>query len=266
MKRRRFALMLPLVFCGIMLLNAWQGTSYLKMDLEKGMQAPSWQHPFGTDSLGRGLWSRTLRGATVSLLVGAGATLLALTLGGAVGGVAGFCGGAFEAILMRGVDILYGLPVLLFAILVTVALGQTTFALIVSLAFFSWMTAARIARAKAASMRSCEFVDSARVSGASVGRLLWRHIYPHLLPELLTYGGLLLPQLVLAESFFSFLGLGLRPPEVSLGILIAEGAVAMGQAWWGLVFPAGGLCLILILGQWCGQVLANGHTPPDHLE
>ncbi len=262
---RRGLLLIPCLFILIWLAAAAVGGAYIDLNLDTGSSAPSLHHIMGTDALGRDMLARVIRGTFVSFKVGLFSTLLALVIGGMLGGWAGFSGGTFERIVMRVVDVLYCLPTLFFVILFTLFVGRNVLSLVLSLGLFSWMTVSRIARVRAAEVCSRGFVTAARAEGASEVRIFFRHIVPNIVADVLTYGTFLLPQLILGEAFLSFLGLGLQPPEASLGILIADGVNVISVAWWCIVFPAFALSFLMAVGYLTAELVKSGDDVPDFL-
>ncbi|MBX3483418.1 ABC transporter permease [Phenylobacterium sp.] len=195
-------------------------------------------HLLGADSLGRDLLARTLVGLRVSLAVGVVATAVALAIGVTYGAVAGLLGGAVDELMMRVVDLLYALPFIFFVILLTVALGKSLALIFLAIGAVEWLTMARIVRGQTLSLKAREFVEAARAVGVPGGMIVVRHIAPNLLGPVLAYITLTIPSVMLAESFLSFLGLGVQEPLTSLGTLVAEGAQQMEVAPWLLIFPA----------------------------
>ncbi len=202
-------------------------------------------HLFGTDSIGRDLFVRTLQGTRMSLFIGIVATLVSLLIGINYGAIAGYFGGRVDAVMMRIVDILYAMPFMFFVILLMVFFGRNLILIFVAIGAINWLDIARIVRGQTLSLRSREFVDSARVSGASHWQIIRRHIIPNLMGVVIVYVTLTIPQVILVESFLSFLGLGIQEPQASLGSLVSEGAQEMETYPWVLIFPALFLSILL---------------------
>ena len=211
--------------------------SYSYQDLNLGASPPSSEHLLGTDILGRDLLSRILYGARISLLVGFVATGVALIIGVSWGIVAGYIGGKVDSIMMRIVDILYGLPFIIFIILLMVVFGRNIWLLFGAIGAVEWLTMARIIRGQVLSIKNQEYVLSAKAMGVSNFYMFRRHIFPNVLGPIAVYATLTIPQVMLLEAFLSFLGLGIQPPMSSWGTLIRYGVETMEEYWWLLVFP-----------------------------
>jgi oligopeptide transport system permease protein len=214
-------------------------------------------HWLGTDRLGRDLFVRTLAGARISLGLGLLATTLSLAIGVAYGAVAGFFGGAVDHLMMRLVEILSGLPLIFFVILLTVSFGRSPVLLFASIGAVGWLTIARIVRGFALSLRRREFIEAAVAGGTRSGRIIARHIVPNVLGPVIVYATLLVPQMILFESFLSFLGLGIQEPHPSLGALIADGAAEMEIAPWILLVPGVLLAVLLLCFNMLGDALRD---------
>jgi peptide/nickel transport system permease protein/oligopeptide transport system permease protein len=245
---------------------------------------PSIHHWFGTDVHGRDLLSRVCYGARISLLVGLVGATVSLVIGVFVGAIAGYCGGRWDAVLMRLVDVLYSMPSIIFVMVLITALNAVLgklqsgpkglsgdaarllqfAALFAGLGAVSWLTMARIVRGQVLSLRHRAFIDASRVLGASHTRILLRHILPNVYGVIIVYLTLTIPAIILYESFLSYLGLGIQPPQASLGSLIASGAEQINSIriyWWLIVFPATSLALTLLALNFVGDGLRDAWDP-----
>ena len=234
-----------------------------EQNLLLGASSPSFQNILGTDVLGRDLFSRILYGSRISLLVGFLATFVAITIGLSYGAVSGYFGGKVDTLMMRIVDILDGLPFVIFIILILVIFGRDIYFLFISIGAFGWLSMARIVRLQVLGLRKKEFVIAAQIMGASSFRILTRHIIPNVLGTVIIYSTLLVPQFMLLEAFLSFLGLGVQPPDSSWGILIREGANTMEEYWWLLIFPAFLFSVTLFALNFLGDGLRDILDPRD---
>ena len=274
------------VVCGIVLailvliMLLWPMISPYKPNVlsDAQFQPPSAQHWLGTDVHGRDLLSRIFYGARVSLLVGVVGASVSLIIGVLWGAVAGYVGGYWDSAMMRIVDILYSLPSIVFVIVMITTLNgalekmQTKglsadwaktaqfLCLFAGLGAVSWLTMARIVRGQVLSLRTRNFVDASRALGAGHARILLRHILPNVYGVIIVYLTLMVPSIILYESFLSYLGLGIQPPQASLGSLIAEGAMNINPIrvyWWLIVFPGGMLVSTLLALNFLGDGLRD---------
>ena len=234
---------------------------YDQQDLENTFSAPSSEHWFGTDNLGRDLFSRVLSGGRISLAVGFLATAVSLAIGVSYGMTAGYVGGKLDAFMMRFVDILYSLPFVIFVILLMVLFGRNFILLFVAIGAVEWLTMARITRAQTLNLKQSEFVEAAKALGYSNGRILFRHLLPNLLGPVIVYATLTVPAVMLLEAVLSFLGLGVQPPMSSWGSLIKEGSEKMDLYPWLIAFPALFFSLTLFALNFLGDGLRDALDP-----
>ena len=234
---------------------------YAYQDLDLGPSGPSAQHLLGTDTLGRDLLTRMLYGSRISLLVGFLATLVALSIGVIWGTIAGFSGGKIDTIMMRIVDVLYGIPFIIFVILLMVIFGRNLILLFMAIGAVEWLTMARIVRSQVMTLSKQEFILSARAMGVSKAGIIFRHLIPNSIGPVIVYATLTVPQIMLLEAFLSFLGLGVQAPLSSWGLLIRDGAVSMEEYWWLLIFPSMAFSLTLFSLNFIGDGLRDALDP-----
>ena len=234
---------------------------YAYQDLDLGASPPSSAHLLGTDVLGRDLLSRILYGARISLLVGFIATTVALFIGVSWGIIAGYFGGKVDSIMMRIVDVLYGLPFIIFIILLMVIFGRNLWLLFLAIGAIEWLTMARIVRAQVLTLKNQEFVLAAQAMGVSNFAMFKRHLLPNILGPIAVYATLTIPQVMLLESFLSFLGLGIQPPMSSWGTLIKDGVESMEEYSWLLIYPGLTFTITLFSLNFFGDGLRDALDP-----
>jgi oligopeptide transport system permease protein len=249
---------LAVIFLPMMASFAYDDTDWYAMHA-----APSAEHWFGTDALGRDLYVRTLVGGRISLMVGVLGALVAVLIGTLYGATSGFIGGRTDRIMMRILEILYAVPFMFLVIVLVTFFGRNIVLIFVAIGAIAWLDMARIVRGQTLSLRSKEFIEAAYVSGVSNWKIITRHIVPNVLGIVAVYSTLLIPSMILTESFLSFLGLGVQEPMTSWGALLQEGANTMEVAVWQLLFPAAFMVITLFCFNYVGDGLRDALDPKD---
>jgi oligopeptide transport system permease protein len=254
---------MPLLFVALIvaaalfvpLLLPW---SYDVIDWD-AVRAPAFtgSHLLGTDSVGRDLLARTLVGTRITLSVAVAAAVVALVIGVAWGAIAGWVGGRTDEIMMRIVDALYALPFMFVVIILMVVFGRSILLVFLGIGVVEWLTMARVVRGQVIQLKNRPFIIAAEAAGASSCATLTGHILPNVAGVAIAYLMLTVPQVVMIESFLSFLGLGVQEPMTSLGILVKEGADDMDMAPIGLIVPGGILVTLLVCLTIAGEKLRD---------
>ncbi|AUR52388.1 ABC transporter permease subunit [Aquella oligotrophica] len=219
--------------------------SYDKTNWSEILEMPNAKHLFGTDNLGRDLFVRAFIGGRITFAIAFAAAFVVLLIGIFYGAIAGYLGGKIDTIMMRIVDILYGIPFLFFCILLITLFGNSVALSFVAIAAISWLDMARIVRGQTLSIKHKEYVEAALVSGVSNRKIITRHVIPNLLGVVIVYAALTVPNMIVLSAVLSFFGLGVTEPMTSWGLLIADGAQNM-ESWWLLLFPAGLMTITLL--------------------
>jgi len=240
--------------------------SYDEQNLDRVFHGPCNEHLFGTDNLGRDLFTRATYGGRISLAVGLLATIVSLIIGVTYGMTAGYAGSKTDAWMMRSVDVLYSLPFTIFVILLMVLFGRNFLLLFLAIGAVEWLTMARITRAQTINLKKTEFIEAARALGYSHWRILFRHLLPNLVGPIIVYATLTVPSVMLLEAVLSFLGLGVQAPLSSWGSLIKEGADKMDAAPWLLFFPGIFFCMTLFALNFLGDGLRDALDPKSSKE
>ncbi|MDD1781263.1 oligopeptide ABC transporter permease OppC [Enterovibrio sp. ZSDZ35] len=220
-------------------------------------------HVFGTDALGRDLYVRTLIGGQISLMVGLMGALVAVAIGTVYGATSGYIGGRTDRVMMRILEILNAIPFMFLVIVLVTFFGRNIALIFVAIGAIAWLDMARIVRGQTLSLRNKEFIEAAHVSGVSTKNIILRHIVPNVLGIVAVYSTLLIPSMILIESFLSFLGLGVQEPMTSWGALLQEGSQTMELAIWQLAFPTLFMVTTLLCFNYVGDGLRDALDPKD---
>ncbi|AEE88012.1 peptide/opine/nickel uptake transporter family protein [Francisella tularensis subsp. novicida GA99-3548] len=232
------------------------------IDLYSTTQAPSFEHFFGTDAIGRDVFVRVLVGGQISFEVAIVATIVSVVIGTLWGAFAGFIGGKIDGFMMRIVDALYALPFLFFAILLVTLFGRNFILIFVAIGVVSWLDVARVVRGQTIALRHKEFVEAAKVSGLTNRKIVTKHIIRNLIGIIIVYITLTIPTVLMLSAFLSFLGLGVQPPMTDWGEMISDGAsyITMGY-WWLLVYPSAFLTITLLALNFVGNAMRQALDP-----
>ncbi|WP_341665053.1 oligopeptide ABC transporter permease OppC [Vibrio sp.] len=253
-----FIMTLAVIFLPMVAPYTFDDTDWYAMHV-----GPSAEHWFGTDSLGRDLYVRTLIGGRISLMVGVMGAFVAVLIGTLYGATSGFIGGRTDRVMMRILEILYAVPFMFLVIVLVTFFGRNIILIFVAIGAIAWLDMARIVRGQTLSLRSKEFIEAAYVSGVSKWKIITRHIVPNVLGIVAVYSTLLIPSMILTESFLSFLGLGVQEPMTSWGALLQEGSQTMEVAIWQLIFPASFMVVTLFCFNYVGDGLRDALDPKD---
>jgi oligopeptide transport system permease protein len=234
---------------------------YSATDLKHRNASPSAEHWFGTDKLGRDLWTRVWVGARVSLLVGIFGAIVPALIGIFIGGIAGYAGGKFDMVTMRLVDIFICIPGMIYVILIMIYLGSGPLPIIVAFAFAGWMGSARNVRGLVLQLKEREYVLAARTLGASPGRLIFRHLIPNTLGIVVVGMTMAVPAAIFFEAYLSFIGLGVQPPMTSWGQLANMGVAAFRVNPGQLFIPAAFICATMLSFNLLGDGLRDALDP-----
>lgn len=266
-KKNKLALfgIIVIVLLGIMSFigSPISGEDYKTTDLLAVNQAPSADHWFGTDNLGRDIFARTWEGAKISLFIGLVAAFLDLIIGTIWGAVAGYVGGKVDEYLMRIADILAGVPYLLVVILLMVVMPKGLWTMILAMVITGWINMARIVRGQVMQLRSEEYVMASKSLGASNSRLLFKHLIPNTMGPILVTLTLTVPNAIFTEAFLSFLGLGVPMPLASWGVMTSEALQAFQYYPYQLFFPAFFICLTMLAFNVIGDGMRDALDPKE---
>lgn len=225
------------------------------------LEAPSFEHPFGTDDLGRDLLSRVIYGARYTLLVGIGVVIIVAALGSVLGFLAGYYGGKVDTVIMRLVDVMLAIPALVLALAIAGALGGGIWNVIIAIGAVGWTQFARLVRGEVLKLRESEYIQAARALGASDFKIISKHIAPNMMAPVIVYITLYIPSAILWAASLSFLGLGVQPPYPEWGALIANGRSYISFAWWIATIPGFAIMLTVLGFNFLGDGLRDALDP-----
>lgn len=269
-RRHRLAL-LGIFFLVLLALAFWIGPFFVQYEIEEiniieRSQGPSWKHPFGTDDLGRDLLARTLRGGQFSLRIAIFTAVLATIIGTIMGAISGYFGGIVDGLISFLVNVMLTIPLILILIIFGRQFGSRPNTVAVLIGFTSWLRASRLVRAQVLQLKEMEFVQAARASGAGAKRIITRHLLPNLVGILLVEITLLAGTAIILESTLSFLGLGVQPPDTTLGTLIAEGKGSIDVRPSRVLIPGGIVTMIILSINFIGDALRDAVDPKSGTE
>ena len=255
-----FLIVLFVAFAPMLSPFAYDDTDWNMMSAAPDLSSGHW---FGTDSSGRDLLVRVAIGGRISLMVGIASAAIAVIVGTLYGSIAGYVGGKTDAFMMRLLEILNSFPFMFFVILLVTFFGRNILLIFVAIGMVSWLDMARIVRGQTLALKGKEYIEAARVAGVSTSGIVVRHIIPNVLGVVVVYASLLVPGMILFESFLSFLGLGTQEPLSSWGALLSDGANSMEVSPWLLLFPASFLVVTLFCFNFIGDGLRDALDPKD---
>ena len=262
---RQFPLITIVVLCFVLIIPAFFADQVAPHEPTKGdilnrLQPPawleggSWEHPLGTDKLGRDMLSRIIFGARISLTIAAIAIVCGGIVGTTLGLIAGYWGGMWDHVIMRLVDIKISIPSILLALILAAALGPSYLTVIIVVALTLWTQYARLVRGQVLSLRSQDFISRAKVSGASTSRIIIRHLLPNVVNTIIVLATLEVGVVIILEASLSFLGAGIPPPNPAWGLMVSDGRALVINAWWVSFFPGVAILLTVLsmnlLGDW----------------
>lgn len=237
-----------------------------RINVYKVLEPPSIEHPFGTDELGRDVFSRVVYGARVSLEVGFLAMGIAILTGTILGAIAGYYGGWIDTVIMRLVDVMLAFPTLFLILAVVAVLEPSIYIIMVVIGLTGWMDVARLVRAEVLSLKEREFILAARAIGAGSGRIIFKHILPNAIYPVIVAATFSVGGAILIESGLSFLGLGIQPPEPSWGGILSIGKDYITVAWWLSLFPGIAIFLTVLSFNLLGEALRDAIDPKHWAE
>jgi oligopeptide transport system permease protein len=232
-----------------------------KENLTTYLEISGTSHLLGTDELGRDILSRLIYGMRLSLLLALTVTFVSVLIGVAYGSISGYYGGMIDQVMMRFVDFLFGVPFIFLVILLMVFFGRHVFLIFIGLGLIYWIVLARIVRGQILSIKEKEFVMAAISNGVSEFKIIFKHLVPNVLGPTIVFSTLLVPQIMLLEAFLSFIGLGVSPPDVSLGIMINDGASVLTSFSWPIIFPGFIFSLMIFCMNFIGDGLRDALDP-----
>lgn len=265
LKRNKLAVLGLIIITGLILMAITapyiSGYTYDEQNLSKTNSLPSSEHWFGTDSLGRDLFTRVLFGARISLVVGILTSFICLVIGVTYGGLSGYIGGWVDSLMMRVIEILSGIPFMLYVVLLMVLLEPGLTTIFIALGISFWLTMARIVRGQVLNLKEQEYVMAAKALGAGPWRILFKHLIPNTIGPIIVTMTYTVPEAIFAEAFLSFLGLGVSFPKASWGVLANEGIGSLGIYPWQLFFPAVFISVTIIAFNFFANGLRDAMDP-----